>query len=483
MNDLSYLKLQSLTALSVWTLMIGGFLWYDEDSARTHMMELARKEARANFNKDLAFRLWATRHGGVYVPSDERTPPNPALAHVPERDIVTPSGKRLTLMNPAYMLRQLMTEFTELYGIKGKITSLKLMNPANAPDDWETAALHKFEQGEKEVSEIADIDGAPYLRLMGAMEVKPGCLKCHAVQDYKVGDIRGGVGVAVPMQSNYAELAQSIRQKILTFGVIWLAGMLGLGILYRLGRRRLLERSAATDMLQRQHNAIEAANAELTQFANISAHHLMEPSRRLLSFAQRLHTKLDGKLNDADAQASLAFIEEGATRMRDLVRDIERYLTASTPRAPLQENDPKAVLAAVEKRLAGLIATSGAHIETQSLVSVYLDRPRLFDLFEVLIGNALIHVRAGSTPTIRISAVKQNTKTRLRIEDNGPGIPDEYRQRVFGVFERLAPNPRAGTGIGLAIARRIIESRDGKIWIESSTLGGIAVVFELPTPH
>lgn len=480
MNDLAYLRFQSLLGFVVWTAMLGGFLYYDIDSARRHTMELARKEARSNFNKDQAFRLWATQHGGVYVPATERTPPNPALAHIPERDIRTPSGTPLTLMNPAYMLRQLMEDFGDLYGIRGKITSFKLMNPKNAPDQWEAEALRKFEQGATEVFEVAEIDGQPYLRLMGAMAIKPGCLKCHAFQGYKVGDVRGGVGVSVPLRPYLVELEESIRRKTVTFGSIWAFGLAGLAVLYLLGRKRLAERFAADILLRRQHAAIERANAELTQFANISAHHLMEPSRRLLSFAQRLRAALRNQVDDEDARASLDYIEQGAARLRDLVRDIERYLAAGTPRGTLQMNDAAAALAASEKRLAGPIAASGARIEAQPLPPVCLDLPRLGDVFDVLIGNALIHRRPDIAPLIRVSAERRASATRIRIEDNGPGVPEEYRQRVFGVFERLGANPDAGTGVGLAIARRIVESRDGRIWLETSASGGTAVVFDLP---
>lgn len=480
MNDLRYLRQQTLFAGLIWTLLLGGFFYYDLDSTRKHTEELARKDARANFNKDRAFRLWATTHGGVYVPMTAQTPPNPALAHIPERDIVTPAGKQLTLMNPAYVVRQLMEEFGELYGIKGKITSFKLMNPKNAPDAWETGALHKFEQGAKEVFEFAEIDGQPYLRLMGAMPVEPGCLKCHGFQGYKVGEIRGGVGVAVPMRPYLDDLDKDIRKAALIFGATWLFGLAGLAVFYVFGKKRLVERAATDALLQQQTEAIEKANAELTQFANISAHHLMEPSRRLVSFAQRLRAKIGGTVEDEDVQASLGFIEQGATRMRDLVRDIERYLAASTPRGPLRPNDAAAAVAEVQQRLAQAIRDSGAQFDIAAASPVHLDRPRLVDLFEVLLGNALTHARPGVAPRIRVGVEAQGALVRLRVDDNGPGIPEEYRQRVFGVFERLSAATQAGTGIGLAIARRIVDSRGGRIWIETSPLGGAAVVCELP---
>lgn len=482
MKELRYIQITSVTLVSVWSFLLGGFLYYDVSLARQHMEDLARKEARANFNKDQAFRLWATQHGGVYVPIDDKTPPNPALAQIPERDIQTPSGKKLTLMNPAYMLRQLMEQFGDLYGIKGRITSFKLMNPNNAPDAWEMEALHHFEQGEEEVFEVADIEGEPYLRLMGVMKVQQGCLKCHGFQGYKVGEVRGGVGVSVPMRPYFQELKTTIRQKLLIYAVIWLTGLMGIVGWYRLTHRRMREKVVIETKLQQQRIAIERANAELTSFANISAHHLMEPARRLLSYAQRLRGRLDGLIEDHETLLSLEYIEQGASRMRDLIRDIERYLAAGTARGPLQLTDPAIALREVQqRRLAKLMIDKNANIEVDSLIPIYIDLPRLTDLFEVLLANALIHAKSDGPVKITISAQANPAAARIRIEDNGPGIALEYRERVFGVFEQLKPNPLAGTGIGLAIAKGIVESRSGKIWIENSTLGGTAVVFDLPT--
>ncbi len=480
MNPIFDLKLFSIAAALVWSGLLGGFFYYDVSVAKKHVHELAIKEARSNFSTNQALRLWVVRHGGVYAPVDEKTPPNPALAHIPERDIVTPSGKQLTLMNSAYVLRQLMDEFGELHGVKGKLTSFKPLNPNNAPDPWESEVLRQFEAGKQEVFDFSEINGQPYLRLMSVMLVEEGCLKCHAAQGYKVGDVRGGASLSVPMRPYLEEFYDSIRQKLLIYLVIWLTGLIGIAGWTRLTGRRLREKNQLDARIQEQHKAIEQANAELTHFANISAHHLMEPARRLLSFTQRLRKKLDHAIQDPDVTQCLDFIEQGATRMRDLIRDIERYLAAGMARAPLRLNSTEHALTEALRRLAPLIESTAAKIEVQTLAPVYLDMPRLIDLFEVLLANALIHAKTDKITTIRISGQNRQTVTRLRIEDNGPGIEPQYQERVFGVFEQLKPNPLAGTGIGLAIARRIIESRSGEIWIETPMQGGTAVVFDLP---
>lgn len=231
-----------LGIMCLWTLLIVVSLVWDIHYVRKTTRELALKEARVHFHKDQAFRLWASSHGGVYVPEDERTPPNPYLAHLPERDIATPSGKKLTLMNPAYMLRQLQGDFEKLYEVSAHITSLKPLRPENAPDDWEASALHAFEEGAKEVHAFTSMEGEPYLRLMRPMVVEKKCLKCHGVQGYQEGDIRGGVSVSVPMAAYLSEEQGAMTQLVLTHALLWLTGLAGITMGYRTLKRRIDER-------------------------------------------------------------------------------------------------------------------------------------------------------------------------------------------------------------------------------------------------
>jgi len=176
----------------IWTTLIialGGLHYHLAFQAT---LENARSAARHSFGKDQAFRKWATLHGGVYVPVTDETRPNPYLSHVLEREVKTESGRILTLINPAYMVRQAHKTADQLFGTKSHITSLKPTRKETAPDAWEADALASFENGELEQSSLVKLDGKPYLRLMRPMVVEEGCLKCHNAQGYKVGDIRGG---------------------------------------------------------------------------------------------------------------------------------------------------------------------------------------------------------------------------------------------------------------------------------------------------
>jgi PAS domain S-box-containing protein len=231
-------------ALIIWSGLIGVSIFMHYADEQQQVIDMASIEARAHYNKDKTFRNWGASYGGVYVPVSERTPPNPRLSHIPERDITTPSGKKLTLMNPAYMIRQMMQNYEDLYGVRERITTFpdKLFYQGNMPDAWELAALQYFQRGGEEVKEVTDLNGEPHLRFIWPLFIKQGCLKCHASQGYKIGDLGGAVGVSVPMQP-YLESAQKSLQSHATFsGLLWLVGLLALGYFFMRANVRARER-------------------------------------------------------------------------------------------------------------------------------------------------------------------------------------------------------------------------------------------------
>jgi len=133
-----------LLAISLWCILILILYFYHIDNEKKFMMELVKLKAASLIDKDEATRQWGASHGGVYVPVDERTPPNPYLSKLPERDIIINGGKVYTLMNPAYMMRQVMNDYETSSGIKTKLTSLKVLNPVNEPNVWEKRSLNSL---------------------------------------------------------------------------------------------------------------------------------------------------------------------------------------------------------------------------------------------------------------------------------------------------------------------------------------------------
>ena len=238
--------------VGVWTLVAAASLGWNLLQDREEALRVAHTIAVTNYERDVLYRRWAAIHGGVYVPVTPDTPPTPYLAKLPERDIVTPSGRRLTLLNPAYMTRQIY-ELAQKSGLpRGHLTSLKPLRPQNAPDPWEKQALEAFEQGQTEISAVVSMDGQSYMRLMRPFRIEPSCLTCHEEQGYKVGDIRGGISVSVPMK-HIMVTAWHTWSLILGHVVLWLLGVVGIVLA---GRQISLSTAAA---LEAQEAAAAAA--------------------------------------------------------------------------------------------------------------------------------------------------------------------------------------------------------------------------------
>ena len=212
-----------------WTaLMVSSGVWVSLEE-KNRGTERAKIETRSVLDRDLLYRRWAALHGGFYAPVTENNQPNPYLTAIPERDITTPSGHNLTLINPASMTRQVY-DLGKEYGLKGHITSLKPINPGNVPDPWERQALSRIAAGEIEVSSVETLNGEPQLRLMRRLITEKSCLKCHAGQGYKEGDIRGGLSASLPMAPYLQLTEQAQHLLLLAHFAVWLVGALLFGV-------------------------------------------------------------------------------------------------------------------------------------------------------------------------------------------------------------------------------------------------------------
>jgi diguanylate cyclase (GGDEF)-like protein/PAS domain S-box-containing protein len=217
-------------AILIWSLLVGASFLLNAMREREEVFESARADAVTHLNKDISFRRWGTRHGGVYVPVSPEQQPVPWLAHLPNRDVRTSDGRALTLINPAMMMRQVMEDYAAEFGVTGRITGLRYLNPVNAPDAWERTQLESFARGERrETFELVEFKGRRHLRYLRAMWMEPGCDQCHAILGYKTGDFRGATGVNLPLAPYENRVHQDIVNLGLTHGLIWLAGLAGIG--------------------------------------------------------------------------------------------------------------------------------------------------------------------------------------------------------------------------------------------------------------
>jgi PAS domain S-box-containing protein len=247
-----------------WTVAIGVVLVWEITDAQRQSVDLAGSEALGAWKKEVAVRRWDADNGGMYVPVTEKTQPDPNLAFLPDRDLESPSGHKLTLLGTSGIIRSINNLTHKEFGLRSHVASLRPMAPQNEPDPWEKNALQAFEAGQQQVSSVESLDGEPYLRLMRPLVMEQSCLKCHAEQGYKVGDICGGVSVSAPMSAVWPTERTEIKHRIMGYGGMWLVGILGIAVLSRQLRRQAEYRYQAECELQKSNDLLEQRVADRT---------------------------------------------------------------------------------------------------------------------------------------------------------------------------------------------------------------------------
>lgn len=231
----------AFSTIILWSVINVFSAWWNIALEKKLTINNVTNIVRSSFDKDQAYRQWASSHGGVYVEPTEKTPPSPWMAHIKERDIVTTEGKKLTLMNPAYMLREMMQDYSDLYGLKGRIVGIVYLNANNKADEWEANAIRSFDKGTKEIIEFTGSGDDEYLRLMKPMIMEQDCQKCHGHLGFANGSVRGGVSVSLPMKTYRESESEFIQSIVFTYFIIWFIGMLAI-IIVSINAFRYLKR-------------------------------------------------------------------------------------------------------------------------------------------------------------------------------------------------------------------------------------------------
>lgn len=480
-----------------WTLTVGAMLGGMAYQQQQEVIETARGIARAAFEKDVLYRRWNAELGGLYAEVSDTMRPNPYLKDiVSERDIVTPSGRQLTLVNPSYMTRQVFELGSRDGALAQHITSLTPLRPANAADSWETAALQQFEQGSAEISSIEMINGEEVMRYMRPLYAKSTCLKCHEQQGYKIGDVRGGISVTVPMSS--LRDAEYLQGSIVITGglLLWAIGMLGLfwgGVrLRRDTRRRMaMEQQLSTQSMQLQqmqkmesigvlaggvahdfNNILTAINgyAELALMGSpkaaiqrdlesviVASNRAKKLTSQLLAFSRKqIYKPVALELNTV--------IEEIEPMLRRLISEDINIETVYAADLPLINADPTQI----EQILVNLVVN--ARDAVNECATIAAEKGITIKTGQVYLDEHYVATHAGS---------KTGKHVLFSVSDTGIGMDEKTKDRVFEPFFTTKEQGH-GTGLGLATVFGIVKQNDANIYIDSEV--GVGTTFKIYWP-
>ncbi len=444
-----------------WTMIVAASLAWNIAQEKQATLETARIQARVAYEKDMLYRRWNAAQGSVYVPVTEGTQPDPYLSDWPERDIITPSGRRLTLMHPAYMTRQayeLAEKESEVYG---HITSLKPLRPQNAPDPWETVALQAFERGEKEVSSFEEINGREYMRLIRPLIIEKACLKCHAQQGYHEGQIRGGIRVSIPMKPIRAIEGRHILKLAIAHGSIWLIGLGAIGlwtqrlrqserrrkwaeeevrkysehlenlVQERAGELRMANEKLRQDIAKRQQ-VEEALRESERQLNELSLLRLKAQETERSRISRELHDELGGGLAFLKLRFSsiakgllkeqMELSEEFSENLQYIDQAIENVYRISRDLSPSILED-LGISAALRRLTEGFIKKNGTRIQSD-ITDIDSLFPRdseiiLYRILQEALTNIVKHAHAKN---VSVVVRRQNHSVFLLVEDDGQGF-------------------------------------------------------------
>ncbi len=493
-------------------------------------------QAKTLFSQIVLTRRWIADHGGVFV---EKFPWKKASHYLSESELVDLKGKRYIKESPAMVTKQLSKYAREEGAYLFNITSLKLTNPENSPDEFEESALREFESGHaKDASKIEEIDSSLFYRYIAPLYVEDTCLSCHAHQGYNIGDVRGAISVSIPM--NYAlSMMQSEKRTMIIAGIATI--LILMIVLFFLMKELVLRpvkqlKSSMVDFSKGDTNktAILRTGDELEDLSSS----FVDMSKSLREYHNDLQDKVRtatrgfeeandrlAELNEKKSDFIAKISHELRTPMTSIKGAMD-YISARIPKITEQGRDREEILEFLgvlknnadrlthmvnetldlERLESGMFDLHIDHVDLIALIKeviisfqsltdernitfkivakpeiiVNADEDRIRQVLINLISNAINF--CPDETEIEFEVTESEEKVQVIIKDKGPGIPVEVRDKIFDKFYTIGK--RKGTGLGLAICKGIIEAHNGEIRVlDVPEEQGSAIAFTLKTKN
>lgn len=492
MNSLNRLNKVTIIIALLLTFIVLLSTAYTIYNAYHQKQELVLEQAKNAFDKNLNFRKWVAMHGGVYVFPTEKTKPNPYLQNHPFRDLETTDGQKLTLMNPAYSLRELLENFKGRFNEYGHITSLNPVNPKNHPDKWEEAVLKRFEKNEiTEYHEIYNYKGEEHLRYMKVLNTQAECLACHETHGYKLGDVRGGISITVPMTYYNEKSFQEVKQILLVHLFILLLLYAIIYYIYKRLKNSILEEQKLISQLALKDQMLfkQSKIASLGEMLNNIAHHWRQPLSIISTSASGL--KLQGEFNTISPEMIDKAMDEIIHTTKYLSQTIEDFTNL------IDEHSSKTQFN-ISEYLLNDVHILKAHTKCQNIHFIIEIEPNveaknykyaftkailyIFNYLQKLYENSLVHPKV-----LRIALKQKENTIKITIQENTNCIDEEALKKLFEPCITSKYDYQTNN-LSLFLASKLIsENLNGKIkakhamlLYEDKSYGGVSFEITLP---
>lgn len=494
-------------SILLWTLVIFSSFLGNYLSLKKTTIKIAKNELNAFFDQIVTTRAWNAMYGGVYVKVTDKVHPNPYLEDE-ERDLITTDSIHLTKINPAYMTRQISEIATKTNHVNFRITSLKPLQPKNKPDAWEADALSQFESGLPEKFEYIENDTQKIYKYMAPLYVKKSCLKCHAQQGYKIGQIRGGVSVtanACPLLNSF--WGQFANLSILHFGV-WLSGIFvifiirhhnvknyqilsekneelalqkkELNILNTNLLEQIEERKQIQSELEQSKNKAETANKIKTKFLENMSHEIRTPLNISIGYTEILKQKM---LYQPVALEYVDGIYQSNKNLLLLLDDILHLSKIDVEEIEIKEQpvNIKEFIENITRLFAPQMHEKEIELklifDIQDYQIIKID-PKRFRQVIFNIFSRLIRFMTTGEILLEIKTIKTDNQLNLTVDLTVLLVDKTLHCQLYEKFKNEI-NEMGRAGLGLLIAERFLRKLNGQLALNKQPNGGMILHIEL----